>query len=409
MQTERQDSRQWRYCAEDSGGAVVKGALDAVDLQRAVARLKEQGLAPINIEEERPAKAQLFSPHRKSGHLSANDTTQFCARMADLLNAGVTASKALALIADQARRKSLKEFAGRLHHKIRKGEALSVALKEDPTSPPRIMIALVASGEALGDMGGQFARLAKSFETRAALQKEIISQLIYPAALFVLILLTMVFLSFFVLPQFETVFLTASASPPAETRFVLAAGAFIRAYWLAALLGGGALILLAQFLIARNRRGFEKTLLSAPILGLLIRKIETARYCRSLGELLSGGMPLARAMPIAHAALANSHLRDGVGVIEAEIRNGAPLSKAAMATPVLAHDAVSFFELGEETGDLGAMIEKAADYLEQQITVSLKRFAALAGPIMTAIMGLMTAGVIAAVMAGVLSLNDAVY
>ncbi len=404
-----QTDRQWRYSAEDNQGSVVKGALGAVDLNKAIARLKEQGLAPINIEEERQTSVRLFSPRRTGGAISHNDLTLFCARMADLLNAGVTASRALALIADQARRKGLKQFAARLHNQIRKGEALSAALTSDPAAPPRIMIALVASGEALGDLGGQFARLASSFETRATLRKEIVSQLIYPAALFVLIVLTMVFLSFFVLPQFESVFLSASASPPAETRFVLAAGAFIRAYWHIAAFGLAALILLTRFFIDRNRRGWERLVLSAPILGAMVRKMETARYCRSLGELLSGGMPLARAMPIAHAALSNSHIRDGVSTIEADIRNGTPLSKAAKATPAFQRDAMSFFELGEETGDLGKMIEKSADYLDGQITTSLKRFAALSGPIMTAIMGLMTAGVIAAVMAGVLSLNDAVY
>ena len=120
-------------------------------------------------------------------------------------------------------------------------------------------------------------------------------------------------------------------------------------------------------------------------------------------------MPLARAMPIARAAVANQDIIRRVEQIERDVRNGARLSHAAKSTPCLDDDVISLFELGEETGDLGAMTEKAADYLEKQITVTVKRIAALSGPVMTAIMGLMTAGVIAAVMAGVLSLNDAVY
>ena len=137
--------------------------------------------------------------------------------------------------------------------------------------------------------------------------------------------------------------------------------------------------------------------------------METARYCRTLGELLCGGMPLARAMPIARAAVSLAPMREGVNAVEVDVRNGAALSKAARDAARLDPEAFSFFELGEETGALGAMIEKAADYLEEQIATRLKRFAALSGPVMTAIMGLLTAGVIAAVMSEVLSLNDAVY
>ena len=402
-------NRQWRYVAENGSGDVVRGALAAANFDSAVAQLKEQGFAPIDLEEENPAPGRLFSTRKRAAALSENDLTRFCTRMADLLNAGVAASKALALIAEQAGRASLKGFAARLQSRIRKGAPLSEALAGDPAQPPRIMVALAASGEALGDLGGQFARLAAAFETRAALRKEIIGQLIYPAALFILIVLTLVFLSFLVLPQFESVFMTSGAAPPAETQFVLAAGAAIRAHWLTATLGLVAAAAGAQAFARRYRSRAEALLLAAPVVGALVRKLETARYCRSLGELLCGGMPLARAMPIARAAISNGRIRRSAGEIEKDVRNGAPLSRAARETGGLHGEVVSFFELGEETGDLGAMTVKAADYLEQQITTGLKRFAALSGPVMTAIMGLLTAGVIAAVMAGVLSLNDTVY
>lgn len=401
--------RRWRYTAEDDRGAIVKGVMAAVDPRAVAARLKEQGLAPLDVEEDRRAPGLASIRQQGAGTLSQSDATQFCARMADLLNAGVPASKALALIAQQSGGGAVKAFAGRLEGRLRKGEALSAALTSDPAAPPRIMTALIASGEALGDLGGQFARLASAFEARAALRKEIVSQLIYPAALFVLIILTMVFLSFFVLPQFETVFLTSAAAPPAETQIVLAAGAFIRTHWLTAALALAVLVLSAQWFVRRNQARAEALALASPILGPALRKMETARYCRTLGELLCGGMPLARAMPIARAAVSLAPMREGVNAVEVDVRNGAALSKAARDAARLDPEALSFFELGEETGALGAMIEKAADYLEEQIATGLKRFAALSGPVMTAIMGLLTAGVIAAVMSGVLSLNDAVY
>lgn len=401
--------RSWRYVAENNSGAVVKGVVAAADIDAAISQLKAQGLAPIDLDEERKSSLDLTAWGKRGGALSESNLTDFCARMADLLTAGVTASRALSLMADQPGQKALKDFAARLQGQIRKGQPLSEALAQDPARPPRIMIALAASGEALGDLGSQFARLAAGFEARAALRKELIGQLIYPAALFVLILLTLIFLSFFVLPQFETVFATSDASPPPETRFVLAAGAFIRAYWLPVFLGVVIAAGAGNLLARRYRRRVEALTLQAPVIGSLIARAETARYCRSLGELLSGGMPLARAMPIARAAISNSVIATLTTDIENDVRNGAPLSKAVRRTGGIHSESIPFFELGEETGDLGVMTAKAADYFEQHITVLLKRVAALSGPIMTAIMGLMTAGVIAAVMAGVLSLNETVY
>ena len=401
--------RLWRYVAEDDRGAVVKGAVSAPDADGALSQIKAQGLAPIDLDEDRKSSLSLFSLSKRGNSLAEKDLADFCARMADLLTAGVPASKALSLIAEQPGRRALKDFAARLQGQIRKGQPLSEALAQDPARPPRIMIALTASGEALGDLGGQFSRLAAGFEARAALRKELIGQLIYPAALFVLIMLTLVFLSFFVLPQFETVFITSDASPPPETLFVLAAGAFIRTYWLSVFLGFVVARGAAKMAMRRYRRRVEAAVLQVPVIGSLAGKIETARYCRSLGELLCGGMPLARAMPIARAAISNGKISDLASVIENDVRNGTPLSKAVDKAGGLHKESISFFELGEETGNLGVMTSKAADYFEQHITVVLKRFAALSGPIMTAIMGLMTAGVIAAVMAGVLSLNETVY
>ena len=278
----------WRYIAEDHSGKIIRGDILASDTERALSQLRKLGLTPISLNSA-PDQVGRRLFNRRQKRLSQGEATLFCARMADLLSADVPVAKALSLISAQSSSKTIAPFVERLQNKIRNGAALSKALAEDPSSPPPLMIALVASGEALGDLSGQFDRLARSFETRAALQKEIISQLIYPIALFVLIILTMVFLSFFVLPQFETVFLTADASPPAETQFVLAAGAFIRSYWLvvSSILFFGVIGL--KIFIQNNRTLWERFKARSFFSRRAIRKINTARYCRSLGELLCGG------------------------------------------------------------------------------------------------------------------------
>jgi len=393
--------RHWVYIAEDQTGTTVEGVLGAIDLEA-------KDLSPIDVTEDSKGRS-IFGRSQLAKKLTQKSLTQFCTRMADLLNAGVSTVKTLQIVSRQAQAENVRAFSNRLANQIRKGQTLSAALANDPSNLPNEMIALVSSGETLGDMCGAFSRLAQSFEAKEQLRREIISQLIYPAALLVLVILTIIFLSFFVLPQFESVFASASASPPPETQFVLGAAAFIRRYWLicaAVSIGSGWALC---FFIKRNKSLWDQILLSTPIAGSLVRKIDTARYARSLGELITGGMPLARAMPIAQSAVTNSAIADGLGQIETDVKNGAPLTRAAATTPCLAKDILTFFELGEETGDLGRMITKGASYIEEEVTSFLKRFATLSGPIMTAIMGLITAGVIAAVMTGVLSLNDTIY
>ena len=402
-------SRQWTYLAETAQGGVEKGSISAGDLDAAIATLKSKGLYPLKLDEKSRSGQQLLSLDRKGQTLSPSELIQFTSRMSEFLNAGISATKSLKLIERQASSTKLEDFASRLQGRLREGKALSTSLAEDDLTLPSHMIALVKSGEVLGDLGGQFARLAASFEKQDLLRKELTSQLIYPFALFVMIILTMIFLSFVVLPQFETVFANASALPPIETRIVLSAGAFVREYWLI-----GAFSTLLSFaslkaFIQYRKATWEKALLKVPFIGPTLREKETAQYCRSLGELLLGGMPLARAMPIARATLSIDTLRRDVEKIEHAVKNGASLSQATKATPCLDREANPFFEMGEETGDLGAMVEKAADFLEQKYSTTLKRFATLSGPIMTAIMGIVTAGVIAAVMTGVLSLNETVY
>ena len=210
------------------------------------------------------------------------------------------------------------------------------------------------------------------------------------------------------LPQFESVFAAAGANPPPETQFVIAAAAFIRQYWLVGFVIVFLFALAFRFMQSQRKQTFDKAALNTPIFGRMLQRMETARYCRSLGEMLSGGLSLSRAMPIARAAINNTVIRNDVAAMENHVKNGVAFSIAAAPTH-LSKEIDAFLKLGEETGAFGQMISKGAAYMEQRTATDLKRFAALSGPLMTAIMGLLTAGVIASVMPGVMSLNETIY
>jgi type II secretory pathway component PulF len=303
----------------------------------------------------------------------------------------------------------LRKFFAHLGDEARSGRPISSALSNGDIAAPAFCRALVRTGESIGALAGQFTALAAHYEGALKMRREIVAQLVYPAALMALILLTMVFLSFVVLPQFALIFENAGAPPPIETRLALGAGAFIRSYIFYAPIVLLALAAGWRYFRKRCQPQLEKLLLATPVVGPLRRSYEIGRYCRALSTMLKGGMALAEAMPLARQTVQMGAIREELDRMEASVRTGSKVADALRANAAPAKEIVSFLEVGDETGALGEMAAQAAHFAEERVNSAIKRFMALLSPALTAIMGLATAGVIAAVMSGVLSLNDAVY
>lgn len=394
----------WRYLAEDASGRVVRGDLVAADNAGVLAALKAERLKPIEVRKERVGHGLVPGRSR----IGIERLAKFSRALSDLLVSGIPVGAALDIVARRERHAATQAFVERLTRQVRAGTALSAALKADPAEPPRLMVALAVAGEASGTLGAQLALLADSLEATARLRREMISQLIYPAALFVLVLATVAFLSWFVLPEFEKVFQTSETRVPPETKFVLGAGAWIRGngIWLPAI----SLAAAAGTVLALRRFGdeIERFAFSVPVLGPHLRQVEAGRYCRTLGTLLLSGVPLARALPVAEEVVGAKLMREALEVVARDVKSGKALAPSLDSQSVLNPDTVTLIELGERTGRLGEMLLKAAAWNEGEARTLVARAAALLGPLMTVIMGLVVAGVIAAVMSGVLSLNEAV-
>ena len=398
----------WKYAAESANGELVRGVLAASNEADALAKLRSLRLTPLTIEPSRPSLLAAFT-QRADDRLSLSELAGVTRRLSDLTNAGLPLAKSLELARDQAASEKQRMLFASLAQDVRAGHALSAALSGASVKTPPFLHALAKTAESIGALPEQFTVLADHYESALKTRREITAQLIYPAALMVLIVLTMIFLSYFVLPQFETIFDNAGATAPFETRLALSAGAYIRSYL--AFTPLAVLTLFVGWRIVRRRYvlQLEGAFLAAPYLGRLRRDHEIGRYCRSLAAMLKGGMPLAEAMPLAAQAVQLKAIRQELAQVETAVRTGEKLFAALAKHASPAKEVTSFLEVGEETGTLASMAEQAARFSEACVNTALKRFMALLSPLLTAIMGLVTAGVIAAVMSGVLSLNDAVY
>ena len=396
----------WRYVIEAEDGRQLRGEVLGRTEAEALLKLKALGGTPLELKQAAP-NSGLFSQART--RLVQSEVLDLTRGTAELIDAGIPLRDALAALAQRERRPALRGVLIRLEDRLRSGDTFSRALEEDPAGLPTILVALARAGESSGLLARNMTGLAAQMEEEEALRQELVSQMIYPLALLILIGLTLVFLSYFVLPQFETIFADARADPPPVTAFVFAVGAFLRSFavWIPPL--AIALALLARMMIRQSAAALDGVFQRLPLLGPTLRALDAARFCATLGLLLSSGQPLSRAEVIARTAVGSPSLRARYAIAAESVREGAALSVALSRQGVLPEQAQRFVELGEKTGRLDVMLSRAAAFHEREVRTLLKGSVALIGPAMIAILGLCVGGVIAAVMVGVLSLNDVVY
>ncbi len=399
----------WKYSAEDRSGEVVTGIVQANDKPAAIDRLRARQLLPLSLKPARSAPVLRVLGGGRDGALSLKELSFITKRLADLLGAGLPLLKAIDVAYAQAATDRQMKFFDHLAREVRAGRPLSGALVNGALKAPRLMVALIRASESLGALPDQFSKLAEHYESALSLRRDIVAQLVYPLALVVLIMLTLIFLSFLVLPQFELIFENSGATPPMETRIALSVGAFIRANLFLAPFAALLIILGWRFARTRYQAEFDNLLLAMPYFGRMRRDSELGRYCRALSTLLEGGTALSDAMPLAAETVHHASIRDQLSKTEQAVRTGDKLSAALARYASPSKEMTSFLEVGDEIGELGSMAAQAAKFAEQRTRTAIRQFMALLGPVLTAIMGLLTAGVIAAVMSGVLSLNDAIY
>lgn len=395
----------FRYLGETGRGSIERGEVLAAGAAQARQQLLSRGLAIVELTPVGRGDGNASSRSR----LTTSMTTDFIRMFADLVASAVPVPDALLHIVEAENRRPIRMLAQRVERAVRTGASLSEALAEDPARPPRLLVATIAAGEQSGQLGVALDSLAGRMERARELREMMVGQLIYPLILVGVIFLTLLFLSFFILPQFEAIFEAASAVPPAETRFVLAGGAFFRVFgvWVPVMVV--ALAWLAQVIWRANPVLGGRVRRGVPILGSALAALDVAGFSRTMGTLLSTGVPLVRAAEVARDAVSDIAVRIKLGEVIELVRRGLSLSQALTRAGVMPDDLVRQVRLGEATGELDRFFTRAAVRYERDAESRIKRMVELLGPSLIVLLGACVGGVIAAVLSGVLSLNDAIY
>ena len=399
------DLQTFRYRALDAEGVQLRGSLEAADESSAATRLQARGLLVLQLE----SGAGLGL--RRSATASVLDGAQlvsFTQQLATLLGAGQPLERALGILLKQAGQNRRAALIGRIREQVKGGKPLSQALEDEGGQFSTLYVSLVRAGEAGGALHVTLEQLSAYLERSQKLRGEVINALIYPLFLVVGVLGSLALLLAYVVPQFVPIFRDLGVPIPWITEAILALGEFISGYGLA-LLGALVATLWAVAVARRNparRQRHDHRLLHIRVLGPLLQRLEAARLARTLGTLLGNGVSLLQGLLIVRQVSSNFAIRAQVEQATESVKGGGTLAQAFGVQPLLPELAIQMIEVGEQSGQLGAMLIKVADVFDVEVKRGIDRLLAALVPSLTIVMAVMVALIMLAIMLPLMSLTS---
>ncbi len=402
----------FRYEAVDAVGAASKGVVHADSPRAARSDLRARGLVPLAVDiitaqESAGSRAPAW---RFGDRLSTTELALFTRQLASLLEAQLPLEQALSALMEQAERVYLRDLVAAIRAEVMGGASLSDAIARHPRDFADIYRALVASGEHIGQLAGVLSRLADFVERRNALVQKIRLAFTYPAIVTLVAFAIVMFLLTYVVPQIVSVFANTKQQLPLLTVGMLALSDFVRAWgWAVALLLVVCVMLWRRALQdVQNRLRWHQWLLTAPFVGRFERSLNTSRFASTLAITISSGVPILRALQTSRDTLSNLAMRRQVEDATASVREGVSLARALAAHPHFPPMLIHMIRAGEVTGELPAMLNRAAQMQEQELERRALTLASLLEPVLILVMGVVVLLIVLAVLMPIIEINQLV-
>ena len=381
------------YEARDNAGQLKKDKIDAPNMRMATQRLQEQKMTVINIKEQSGgmAQADVLGWYQKFKKVNEQALTVFSRQFATMINAGLAMVRCLDILSEQTEDKKLQQTLIQVRRDVEGGSTLSNALAKHPTVFSTLYISMVKAGEMGGVLDEVLERLAGFMEKDFALKKKVKSALTYPVVILVMALGIVFFLVTYILPTFVTLFEGMNLELPLPTRILIETTKAVRnpmiLFPLIALLVVAGVFINRYINTPLGKKQYDLLKLNIPVFGLLNKKVAISRFCRTLGTLLSSGVPIMQALEIVGKASGNEIIAWTVGKIRESIREGesiaSPLGASGMFPPMV----TQMVAVGEETGNLDAMLAKISDFYDTEVEYLLSSLTSMLEPIMIVGMG----------------------
>jgi len=401
----------YRYEAADATGRTDRGVIEADSPKQARTQLRARGLTPISVD---PLAGAGLAKRGSQGmfvrRLSTQEQALFTRQLASLIVSGLPLDEALGALADQAERQYVHELLAGIRAEVMGGSSLSVALSQHPKDFPDIYRALVSAGEHSGHLGVVLERLATYIETRNTLTSKIRLAFTYPAIVTVVAFAIVIFLLSYVVPQVVSVFANTKQKLPTLTIVMLWLSDFVRNWWWAGIAAIAVVTAIIRSVLKQPdvKLSWHRWLLTAPLIGKLIRGYNTARFASTLAILVSAGVPILRSLQAAGETLTNVALKNNVDDATTRVREGASLARALAAQnqfpPVLVH----LIRSGEATGNLPIMLERAATGEGQELERRTLFLTSLLEPLLILTMGVVVLLIVLAVLMPIIEINQLV-
>lgn len=397
----------YQYEAADATGRIERGLIDADSERHARQLLRTRGLLPLAV---RGVATSRNGSGRRLGaaRLRDGELGSLTRQLAGLLAAGLPLETALSATLEQAERRHVAHVLAAVRADIRAGHRLCDALAAHPRDFPPIYCALIEAGEQSGELPEVMERVAAHIESRGDLRNKILTAFIYPAIVTIVAIAVVVFLLSYVVPQVVSAFVHTQQTLPLLTRAMLATSGFIRDWGLWVLLAAALLIATWRWTLRMpaTRLAWHGRLLRLPMAGRFILGVNTARYAATLAILTNSGVSLLTALEAAQRTLNNDRLRNASADAIRRVREGSTLAAALQAQRVFPPLLIHMIASGERTGELPAMLDRAARTLSSELERRALTLTALLEPAMTLLMGGIVLVIVLAVMLPIIEINQ---
>ena len=424
----------YNYVAMDSRGKESKGTLEVASQNEAIGRVKEMGLFPTKIVEvdkskekaekkSKPAAAKKAGGKKGglnitinipglSGRVKSKVLTSFTRQLATLVDAGLPLLRGLRVLEKQEKHPTLKNILGELALSIEGGSTFSEALAQHPKVFNRLFVNMVKAGELGGVLEVVLTRLAEFMEKAQKIKSKVISSMFYPCAVIVVATGIMIVLMLFVIPRFRDVYkdLTEGGHLPAFTQLVMGISDMIKSHFIYTAIGVAIFVVL--FLLSLRtkfgRRVFDKFRLKMPLIGPVASKVAISRFTRTLGTLVSSGVPILQALTIVKETSGNVIVANAVGAVHDSVKEGESITAPLEASGVFPPMVVSMVDVGEQTGALPEMLLKIADNYDDEVDNAVAAMTSLLEPIMIVCLAVVVGSIVIAMFLPLIDLMNRV-
>ncbi len=373
---------------KDRNGKPVRGEMRAGGEAMVSASLRRQGVLVTKVKKRRTSGGKTIKP---------KDIAVFTRQLATMMRAGVPLLQAFDIVARGSTNPKLTRLLNEIRNDVETGTSLSVAFRKHPLHFDALYCNLVEAGESGGILETLLDRLAVYLEKTEEIKRKIKSALIYPIAVMVVAFIVVAIIMIFVIPAFKDVFSSFGADLPAPTLFVIAMSEVFVTYWwliFGVLIGGTYFFLESWKRSERMQKAMDRLLLKVPVFGSLVYKSAIARWTRTLATMFGAGVPLVEALDSVGGASGNAVFGEATEKIQRDVSTGTSLTTAMHSTGIFPVMVLQMCSIGEESGSIDHMLNKAAEFYESEVDEAVKGLSSLMEPIIIVILGTIIGGIV---------------